>query len=241
MMGPCVSMGTGSPKAALSLPAQAPAQTSATGAVTVVPSFAVTRKSSASLWMSTTSQFSSTVAPALRAARPNAGAAKRGLAWPSFGENEPAITSGPRNGKRLRTSAWLRISRSSPQGRASAAYFSMVATLFSSYATRMWPVTMNSASCPINSGSRPQMSRERCASGSCGRNRPCRRTLAKLTPLACWPTRPRSSSTTERPRLRRKKALAAPTMPPPTITTSAASCLLLIRHLRRLSRTWGRA
>ena len=40
-----------------------------------------------------------------------------------------AITSGPRNGKRLRNSLPPRISRSSPQRRASAAYFSMLAAL----------------------------------------------------------------------------------------------------------------
>ena len=53
---------------------------------------------------------------------------------------------------------------------------------------------------------RRQISLARFASGISNSGRPCRRTLPKLVPLACWPTRPRSSSVTEHPRLTQEKS-----------------------------------
>ena len=63
-----------------------------------------------------TSACSMICAPARCAARAKAGPARRGLAWPSCGDSEPATTLGAKMPQRLRSCSALNSSRSRPSG-----------------------------------------------------------------------------------------------------------------------------
>ena len=81
--GALAIIGTGSPKCVLMRLPQAPAVTRATGARKVRPSAVVATKSAPSFSRLVISVFSNTCTPARTAARPMAGAARRGFACPS--------------------------------------------------------------------------------------------------------------------------------------------------------------
>ena len=103
MLGAVVSMGTGSPKAAAISPPQAPAVLTRKRADTSRPLALRIRNRSASRIVSTTGVNSLRSAPAARAARPKAGATRRGLACPSSGASDAPITRALSHGYSSRT------------------------------------------------------------------------------------------------------------------------------------------